>query len=75
MKENAKDKDTAKLCDYFAGRRPTETNQYTGMFEGYNLIYICAESFWTYACNEKVTPTLYKMANNGIVLNNYYKIS
>ena len=44
----------------------------TGYFEGYNLIYICGESFWTYACNEEVTPTLYKMAHNGIVLNNYY---
>lgn len=61
-----------ELAKYFAGRKPSTTNEYTGMFEGYNLIYICAESFWNYACNEEVTPTLYKMANNGIVLNNYY---
>lgn len=61
-----------KLSEYFVTREGTSTNEYTGMFEGYNLIYICAESFWNYACNEKVTPTLYKMANNGIVLTNYY---
>lgn len=71
----ANDTDDSKLkslAGYFATRKPSTTNEYTGMFEGYNLIYICAESFWSYACNEEVTPTLYKMAHNGIVLNNYY---
>lgn len=66
------DSELKSMAEYFATREPSYTNEYTGLFEGYNLIYICAESFWTYACNEKVTPTLYKMANNGIVLNNYY---
>ena len=68
----AEDDETRELAEFFSKRKPSETNEYTGMFEGYNLIYICAESFWNYACNEEVTPTLYKMANNGIVLNNYY---
>ena len=63
---------TKGIADFLANRNPSTTNEYTGMFEGYNLIYICAESFWNYACNSQVTPTLYKMANNGIVLNNYY---
>lgn len=70
--DEASDEELKTLASYFATRKPTTTNEYTGMFEGYNLIYICAESFWSYACNEEVTPTLYKMANNGIVLNNYY---
>ena len=60
------------LCAYFSNMEGSKTNDYSGLFEGYNLIYICAESFWTYAINETVTPTLYKLANNGIVLNNYY---
>ena len=68
----AVDEDIKALCDYFNEKKPTYTNEFTGKFEGYNLIYICAEAFWEYAVNEKVTPTLYKMANNGIVLNNYY---
>ena len=51
------------------------TNEYTGMFADYNLIYICAEGFSTYAIDPDVTPTLYKMSHNGIILNNYYKIS
>ena len=57
---------------YFAQKEPTYTNEYTGYFEGYNLIYICAEGFWKYAINEKVTPVLYEMSNHGIILNNYY---
>ena len=57
---------------YFAQKEPTYTNEYTGYFEGYNLIYICAEGFWEYAVNEKVTPILYEMKNNGIILTNYY---
>lgn len=68
----ATDDKTRELARFLSKRKPSETNEYTGLFEGYNLIYICAESFWNYACNEDVTPTLYKMANNGIVLNNYY---
>lgn len=60
------------LSLFLENRGATDTNEYTGLFEGYNLIYICAEAFWTYAVNEQVTPTLYKMANQGIVLENYY---
>lgn len=60
------------LCLYLNTAAPSSKNEYTGMFEGYNLIYICAESFSRMAIDENVTPTLYKMANNGFVLNNYY---
>lgn len=66
------DKGTIELCNYFAGVEGTMKNAHTGKFKGYNLVYICAESFWSYAIDEKATPTLYKMANNGIVLKNYY---
>lgn len=72
VKNFADNETTKSLAEFVANREPSTQNEMTGMFEGYNLIYICAESFWNYACNEKVTPTLYKMANNGIVLNNYY---
>ncbi len=60
------------LCEYFGSKEPLAYNEYTGMFEGYNLIYICAESFSTQALNENVTPLLCQMADEGIVLNNYY---
>lgn len=69
---NTADAELKDLYNYFSTRKGTLKNEYTGLFEGYNLIYICAEAFCSYACNEAVTPTLYKMANNGIVLNNFY---
>jgi len=68
----APDEATQNLCGYFESKEPTYTNEYTGMFEGYNLIYICAESYSNLALDEEVTPTLYKMAHEGIVLNNFY---
>lgn len=72
LREKTSDKKLQNMCDYFATREGTITNDYTGLFEGYNLIYICAEAFSGWACNEQATPTLYKMAHNGIVLNNFY---
>lgn len=72
LKNTTDDPELIAMCNYFVNKQGTSENEYTGLFEGYNLIYICAESFWTYACNETITPTLYKLANNGIVLNNYY---
>ena len=61
-----------KLCDYFAALSGTNKNEYTGSMKDYNLIYICAEAFSCYAIDETVTPTLYKMSQGGIVLNNFY---
>lgn len=65
-------KETKWLADYIAGLTPTNRNEYTGMFEGYNLIYLTAEGFSTYAIREDLTPTLYKMVNSSFVFNNYY---
>lgn len=64
--------DIKALCEYFDTVDPTQKNEYTGIFEGYNLVYICAEAFSDYAVNKDFTPTLYKLANNGVVLKNYY---
>ncbi len=66
------DTDKQTLCDYFASISGTNKNEYTGMLKDYNLIYICAESFSSYAIDPVITPTLYKMSKGGIVLNNYY---
>ena len=72
LKSQTDDKDKQNLCEYFASLNGTNKNQYTGMLEGYNLIYICAESFSSYAIDPEITPTLYKMSSGGFVLNNYY---
>ena len=61
-----------KIYEYLDGLEPTKKNEYTGMFEGYNLILITAESFSSMAVNEQVTPTLYKLANSGFDFTNYW---
>jgi len=65
--------DTIKtLHQYFASVTPTNKNEYTGMFQGYNLIMITAEGFSPYAIHKEKTPTLYKLANEGFVFSNFY---
>ncbi|MDE6516804.1 MAG: sulfatase-like hydrolase/transferase, partial [Acetatifactor sp.] len=65
-------KETEWLARYLGEVTPTNRNEYTGMFAGYNLIFLTAEGFSTYAIREDLTPTLYKMVNSGFVFNNYY---
>ncbi len=61
------------MHEYFKNVTPTKQNEYTGMFKGKNLIYITAEGFDKIAIDESLTPTLYKIANNGFVFENYYQ--
>ena len=61
-----------KLCNYFAASSGTNKNEYTGLLEGYNVIYICAEAFSNLAVNEEITPLLYKLSHEGIVFTNFY---
>ena len=67
------DNNLINMHKYFQSVEPTEKNKYTGMFKGKNLIFITAEAFDTIAIDENITPTLYKMANNSFVFNNYYQ--
>ena len=67
------DDETLKSLDaYFAQQEPTSKNQYTGLFRGYNLITICAESFSPYLIDEELTPALYELSTNGFVFENYF---
>ena len=73
LTESSKDDKQKKwLAEYISTLQPTKTNAYTGMFEGYNLIYLTAEGFSTYAVHPELTPALYKLVNSGFVFNNYY---
>jgi len=70
--ENEKNDNILDLHNYFKNVNPTNKNEYTGIFENYNLIYLMGESFHPLAVDEELTPTLYKLVNNGFVFNNYY---
>ncbi len=65
-------KNIKKLNEYFASLKPTQKNEYTGMFKGYNLIHITAEAFSPYCISEELTPTLYKLTHSGFIFNNFY---
>ena len=70
--ESTSNKDIQWLAKYFNSKTPTNKNQYTGMFKGYNVIFLTREGFSGYAIDPELTPTLYKLANEGFVFKNFY---
>ena len=65
-------KDVKWLADYFNSVTPTKKNEYTGMFEGYNVIQLVIEGFSGYVIDLELIPTLYKLTHEGFIFNNYY---
>ena len=57
---------------YFKNVKPTAKNDYTAKYKGYNLITITAEGFSPYAIREDLTPTLYKLYNEGYQFTNFF---
>lgn len=57
---------------YFSGREPTRTNEATGMFKGYNFVFLTAEAYSHYAVNPVLTPTLHKMTRDGFSFTDFY---
>jgi hypothetical protein len=60
------------LHSHFAAAEPTVQNEYSGLFQGKNLIWIVAEGFSDLALDETHTPTLWKLAHSGFVFRNFY---
>ncbi len=69
---NAPNATLKAMHEYFSQRTPTKQNAKTGMFEGYNLVLLTAESFSHYAVRQDITPTLYKMVHEGFYVPNFY---
>ena len=61
-----------QLNNYFNRIDGTYQNEYTGMFEGKNIIFILAEGFNEIAVDKERTPTLYKLINEGFVFEDFY---
>ena len=70
--QNEKNSTIKGMHEYFKNIEPTPHNKYTGMFEGKNLIVIVAEAFSLMSINEELTPTLYKLYNEGFQFTNFY---
>ena len=65
----------AKLNSYVASLTPSSQHQYTGLFEGKNLIFITAEAFCKEAIDPELTPTLYRLATKGMQFTDFYQFS
>lgn len=65
----------AELNEYVAAQIPSMKNEYTGIFEGKNLIFISAEAFSAEVIDPELTPVLYRMATKGIQFTDYYQPS
>ena len=72
------DKALKKVIDYYDNNEVVSSeNEYTGIFEGMNVIVIHAESLQTVALNRSfngvdITPTLNRLASEGIYFSNYF---
>ncbi|WP_422785068.1 LTA synthase family protein [Ruminiclostridium hungatei] len=67
-----KDPEIQAMHKYFKSVEPTNKNEYTGRYKGKNLILITAEGFSPYAVNKELTPTLYRMSQEGFQFTNFY---
>lgn len=73
LSESASDETIKSLHTYVDSLTPTQQNEYTGLFEGKNLILICAEAFSDSVISEELTPTLYRLVHNGFYFSDYYQ--
>ncbi|MBO4886861.1 MAG: sulfatase-like hydrolase/transferase [Firmicutes bacterium] len=73
LAENARTQQLESLCEYADSQTVSRKNQFTGKFEGKNLILICAEAFSGAIIDPQLTPTLYRMATKGIQFTDFYQ--
>ncbi|MDI9460651.1 MAG: LTA synthase family protein [Saccharofermentanales bacterium] len=60
------------MAQYFNEVEPSKTNSHTGKYKGYNLIFLTVEAHSAYSANPELTPTLWKMQEEGIKFKNFY---
>ena len=73
LAQSAGNSSIAALHNYVSTVRPTMKNAYTGLFAGKNLILITAEAFTSEVIDPERTPTLYRLATQGIQFRDYYQ--
>ncbi len=62
-----------RFFDYIRSQKASSKNEYTGIFEGKNLVLIIGESLSKELITEQFFPLTYKMMTEGIVFNDYYQ--
>lgn len=73
LAESTTDETLSALHSYVDSLSPSNQNDYTGIFEGKNLILICAEAFSDVVIDKELTPTLYRLTHNGFYFSEFYQ--
>ena len=73
LADSASDSVLRSMAQYFGSLTPSKKNEYTGLFQGKNLVLITAEAFSPWFISRELTPTLYKLTHEGFVCENYYQ--
>ena len=73
LADSASDSALRSMAQYFGSLTPSKKNEYTGLFQGKNLVLITAEAFSPWFISRELTPTLYKLTHEGFVCENYYQ--
>lgn len=69
---NETDSTLLNMHKYFSTVTPTNKNAYTGLYKDCNLIYMTVEALSYLAVDPVLTPTLYKLVNEGFCFTNAY---
>lgn len=64
-------KEIEEIDEFLNSNLPCESNEYTGIFEGKHLLLIEAESLNALAINKDLTPTLYRIFDEGLNFTNF----
>ena len=72
MEQDREDLELSEMHGYFSKVKPTAENEWTGRFQGKNLVWIVAEGFSDRLLDPVRTPTLWKLAHEGIICDNFY---
>lgn len=73
LAESEENEKIAAISKYLASLSPSVKNDYTGIFEGKNLIFITAEALHISVVDQQRTPTLYRLMTEGIYFTEYYQ--
>jgi phosphoglycerol transferase MdoB-like AlkP superfamily enzyme len=71
------DKNAKEFAEFYSTEEETETNEYTDIFKGKNILVIHAESMQNFVLNTSfngvdVAPNLKRLASEGIYFSNFY---
>ena len=72
LMEAEKDDDIKSIDQYLMNRTITDFNDHTGMMKDFNVVYIMIEAFDYMGIDRELTPTLYKMKEEGWDFTHHY---